>query len=1352
MKKIIKICIVLVSFYLLIVDVNATGSTLYWAVDGNNCTYSSESCTLIMSNNEISGEHFDSGSFDSHTSFNGSDQKSPWFNYRNSITNVQIGNSNDIIAPYNTAFWFYDFTRITFLDLSYLDTSNVTDMAFMFNSCLALSIISVSDKWDTSNVTSSEGMFFTGSSNLFGMNGTFKEELDKTDKTYARVDRENERGLLWDFVPNDIYWAIDQTSSGTDLTISNNPINGDHIYSGVFKGEYAPWQNHGTINNIYIGGKNDIIKPYRTTSWFAYFNISGLNMKYFDTSNVFDMSEMFYHSSGTIGLQYLNTSKVKYMSGMFFHASMTINNLNKIDTSNVISMANMFNDSNCYNLDLSNFNTSNVVNMSNMFSNCGAYYLDVSSFDTSNVKNMNYMFANNSYVTNIVLGDFNTSKLEEASGMFKNDTNLQRIFVNNDFSNETTSDDMFYNDSNISGMNGTKYDSTKVNATYARIDRDKNPGYFWKSNIVYWAVDGENCEDEKSNCSLKISGKKINGNHFDSGTLKMYDIYNVDSEYGKYKPSITSISIGGENDIIKPYTITNWFSGLNKIESISFKYLDTSYITNMSQLLYGCANLKNIEFANFNTSKVTNMDSMFYGCKKLNTIDLSSFDTSKVITMARMFTDTGFISLDLSNFNTSRLISMSYMFSGMSKVKQINLSSFDTSRVSGMPSLFAKDAKLSNVIVSEDWDASFIQNTSNMFENCINIVGMNGTKFNSNKTDGEYAKIDKQNEPGYFWDHVDETVDVTIYGDIQRLDLEDMHFNNGYLVLRYKKYPEKADPIQIEVNTNYEASAFMSLIRYYTEDNNSVGPSDDWLYLEVEVYLGGDGTKNIVIKNPNDNTIYDEINKDFAFVYYNYYENNDRKMHAEFRMVDDSIAPVINSIEYYSPASAVLHTNMINTDLIIVNTSSNIGWETKSDQNGDIKVNSPTDGEYRIIKLIPNSMYSSKWSNKVSYTSPNISTSTIKPTITIEKIDSNSIKLNFLDDAAFDFILDRSTNKKSWKRYPVIKEHYFIDSDLKYGTTYYYRVQENLPCIGTGQTCGYSTYSDIVSVKIVPDKVENVRIISSGSTNIKIGYDKVGVTGYQIQRSTKPNSGFKKVTFVTKNSTLSYNNKKLKNATTYYYRVRAYKTVKGKKVYGEWSDVVSATTGPSTPKKPSIKALNYNTITLKLKSAKTASYYEVSRSTNKKKGYTTIAAISELSFTDTVEPGTTYYYKTRACNALGVCSGWTGQVNKKTGLSKPTLSGVPEVTVSVNEEGKEIKTGKVTLTVGSVDGATGYVIQRSTKKNKGFKNITETTNLSVEDNGVKAGKTYWYRIRAYRVVGTKKVYSGYTKPIKVVVK
>ncbi len=365
-------------------------------------------------------------------------------------------------------------------------------------------------------------------------------------------------------------------------------------------------------------------------------------------------------------------------------------------------------------------------------------------------------------------------------------------------------------------------------------------------------------------------------------------------------------------------------------------------------------------------------------------------------------------------------------------------------------------------------------------------------------------------------------------------------------------------------------------------------------------------------------------------------------------------------------------------------------------------------------------------------------------TIGVVKNDQNSVTVsidNYYSNQKYT--LYKSTNKKKWSKVGVMSGNSY-ETKINFGQKTYFRVTVEL-----GKK---KVNTNTVDIKVLPDAAGELRIVSAGAKNIKLDWDKSGYTGYELQRSTKPTSGFKKVTFLTKNSKISYNNTKLKNATTYYYRVRPYKTVKGKKVYGGFSNVVSATTGPATPKKPSIKATNYNTITLNIKSAKTASYYEVSRSTNKKKGYTTIAAITELSYVDTVDTGTTYYYKTRACNAAGVCSGWTGQVNKKTGLSKPTLSGVPEVTVTLDENSKEIKTGKVTLTVGAVDGATGYVIQRSTKKNKGFKNVTETTELTSEDTGVKAGKTYYYRVRSYRLVGTKKVYSGYTKPIKVVVK
>ncbi len=370
--------------------------------------------------------------------------------------------------------------------------------------------------------------------------------------------------------------------------------------------------------------------------------------------------------------------------------------------------------------------------------------------------------------------------------------------------------------------------------------------------------------------------------------------------------------------------------------------------------------------------------------------------------------------------------------------------------------------------------------------------------------------------------------------------------------------------------------------------------------------------------------------------------------------------------------------------------------------------------------------------------------------VAITKGESNSLNINISNYyPSVDYTLEKCTKNCGKKNAKFEIFGFFADSTfnysgLKYGTKYYFRVFAFID--------GERYYSNVVSGTPVPNQVKNLHIIEAKSKNIKIGYDKVNVTGYEIQRSTKATSGFKKVTLQTKNSKTTYNNKKLKNATTYYYRVRAYKTIKGKKIYGAWSDVVSATTGPAVPKKPIIKAINYETIRLNLKGSKTATYYEISRSTKKNKGFSLLGATTELYYEDTVNTGTTYYYKVRACNAAGVCSGWTSQVNKKTSLSKTTINSNKEITTSLDENGKEIKTGKVTLTLSSVDGAYGYEIQRSNKKSSGFKKVTDITDLSYEDNNVKVGKTYYYRARAYRLIGTKKVNSGFTKIIKVTVK
>lgn len=76
------------------------------------------------------------------------------------------------------------------------------------------------------------------------------------------------------------------------------------------------------------------------------------------------------------------------------------------------------------------------------------------------------------------------------------------------------------------------------------------------------------------------------------------------------------------------------------------------------------------------------------------------------------------------------------------------------------------------------------------------------------------------------------------------------------------------------------------------------------------------------------------------------------------------------------------------------------------------------------------------------------------------------------------------------------------------------------------------------------------------ATSVRLTWKKVkGCTGYEVYMSKKKNSGYKKIATLKKAKKVTYTKKKLKKKKTYYFKVRTYKTVNGKKYYSTFSNV-----------------------------------------------------------------------------------------------------------------------------------------------------------------------------------------------------
>lgn len=163
---------------------------------------------------------------------------------------------------------------------------------------------------------------------------------------------------------------------------------------------------------------------------------------------------------------------------------------------------------------------------------------------------------------------------------------------------------------------------------------------------------------------------------------------------------------------------------------------------------------------------------------------------------------------------------------------------------------------------------------------------------------------------------------------------------------------------------------------------------------------------------------------------------------------------------------------------------------------------------------------------------------------------TTSIKLSWKDSGADSYNIYRSTSKNgTYKKVASAKSNSYINKSLTKGKTYYYKIT----AVVDGKESEYSKMVSAKPTSPIPSAVKAAKAKSSAAT---VTWKKsIGAKGYEIYMTTSSGGTYKKVKTVS-SKTYSLTKSDLTAGKTYYFKVRSYSLLDGKKVYSPFSKVV----------------------------------------------------------------------------------------------------------------------------------------------------------------------------------------------------
>ena len=648
----------------------------------------------------------------------------------------------------NMRLMFSGCSSLTSLDLKNINTQKVWNMNEMFKNCSNLASIVCNKTWKCKK---SQDMF----NGCTALRGAVAYDESKTDVTMANPETGYFTKKIEDkpeVTTPEAY--VQMSADNTTLTFFYDTKRATR--------EGTTWgiEEKKEDNEEQIPAWSSTYNNPNTTTTKAVVDASFKDFRPTSTASWF---EGFRVLTTIEGLQYLNTSEVTDMGGMFAGcAALTVLNLKNFNTSKVTDMGAMFSDCTALTaINLKSFNTSKVTNMSGMFSDCTALTaLDFTTFNTSNVTNMSFMFADCSALTALDLKNINTEKVEDMNNMFQNCSKLSNIISNRTWNCEE-SQEMFKGCTVLKGA--VAYDESKVDVTMANPET----GYFTKKvedkpevttpeayvqmsadkTTLSFFYDTKRASREGTTWGIEETQAESVGQY-----SRIYPAWS--GTYKKPNTTTTKAVVDASFANFRPTKTARWLLLLGSLTDIEgLQYLNTSNVTDMSEMFAGCSRLTSLDLKSFNTEKVTNMAGMFWLCRGLTTLNLKSFNTEKVTEMGFMFyVCRSLTTLDFSNFNTSNVTNMREMFWDCSGLTSLDLSNFNTEKVVSMEEMFKGCSKLTSIVSNKAWNC---EESQEMFKGCTALKG--AVPYDESKVDVTMANP----ETGYFTKKVEDKPEVT---------------------------------------------------------------------------------------------------------------------------------------------------------------------------------------------------------------------------------------------------------------------------------------------------------------------------------------------------------------------------------------------------------------------------------------------------------------------------------------------------------------------------------------------------------------------------------------------------------------